>query len=732
MADERDSTPAAPEDSRRAQRDFRLGGLANSVLERIQQNLVRNMAVFVAVITLLVGLAVVAQYATTNRPDPGTGISLSDALDQLDNGFVEQARESAIEVRRGGKLTADELGGPAYVLGVAMLHDAERESKPSERRALYLLAASYLEEAAEAGFPAGRELHGKLLLGKAKFEAGDYSACLAPLQDASTLATDGAGEIHALLAEAYLRDSEPQLEKAHAHIKKYLADPNVDPLAREKALITGAEIQFQLKDADACRELLLQLPQDSRRAADALLMEGRLLLDEGDAAVGQSAEAVAKYRAARDAFVAAEGRNPANIELVRKARFLIGLADQRLGEYEQALQRFTRAHRSGYSTAEGMAAGFEAAEVLRALGRHEEAIESYGDVLRQALDMPVYSNSWIPLSVLKERSESAFKDYFDRSDFARAIQLANALAPLLSIQRALELQAQAHSAEAEQIQQSLDRSGTTDRTRLERGLAAWRKAAALYDELAAQRFATRQFPDLLWQSAQAYLKGHDYDRAARLLRRYIRNQLRRYHPPALTALGQANLAIGKPEEALESLTECIDFFPRDPHVYRARLLAAEANAELGQLERARQLLVDNLENGELTPRSPDWRESLYALGRIRYREALIAETNSRLQGVDKARGPGLTALEESQRLFRDSLARLSEAVKRDELAEEQTVSSETIEAKYFIAESHRQAAKFPLRRLPFVSIETIRSKLNGEIQQELGAAAAAYEDLQKS
>jgi TolA-binding protein len=739
MAEDRYSLPAAQEQRPGNRRGRALRCLTHDLLERLQRNVFRSMSVFLVAVTVIIGLAVAAQYLPTNRQVTERSITLSDALAQLNAGFVEQARETAVELRRGEALAEEELGGPAYVLGVAMVYDAAQRTRPNERRSLYLLAARYLEEAEQLGYPEGREGHGRLLLGKARFETGHFSASFAPLHDALALATDDTAEIHRLLAEAYLRDSTPDLAKALEHIQRYLADSAVDESSHEGALLTAAEIQFQLKDVAGCREILAQLPEDSRSRAHALLMDGRMLMDEGDEILASSSEdaeerSIAKYRTAQEAFTSAQARNPGNVELVRKAQYLLGLAYSKLGEDEEAERRFTRTHRSSYETSEGLAAGFEAAEVLRLLARYDEAIEAYGDVLRQALDMPVYSNPWLPFAALRDRSELAFQDFFDRGDFERAIRMANALSPLLSMERALELQAQAHGAEARKIQLELDEATFADATRLEESQAAWRRAAALYEELSVQRFATRQYPDLLWKSAQGYLNGHDYGRAARLLRAYLHNQVRRFHPPALTALGKANLASGLLEKAIEPLMECIEFFPRDPHVYQARLLAAEANVELGKLEQAKQLLVVNLENGELTPCSPDWRDSLYALGRIYYREGMETETDSRLKLVDsdqpEEREVGIKSLEQAQRLFRESVSRLSEAVKRDELGGRDQNSPETLEARYFIAEAHRQIAKLPLRQLKIVSIETTRDQLNGEIQRDLSRSAEGYRTLQ--
>jgi tetratricopeptide (TPR) repeat protein len=245
--------------------------------------------------------------------------------------------------------------------------------------------------------------------------------------------------------------------------------------------------------------------------------------------------------------------------------------------------------------------------------------------------------------------------------------------------------------------------------------------------LSKLRFASRNYPEDLWRSADNYMKGHDFTRAVAYYKKFLDTQGRPARPPALTAIGQAMLALNKPAEALPWLEECIEFFPRDPHSYRARIIAAQAHRELSNPEQAKRLLQANLEHDALTPRALEWRESLFALGDLHFLEGMLLETQSRLDGVNsdsgEARKVGLKKLELAQASFREAIRRLSEAVQRVPDA------PQAIEARYQIAESHRHAAKLPRKRLPTVTIDTTRKRLNAEINRELAAAEAGYGDL---
>ena len=103
----------------------------------------------------------------------------------------------------------------------------------------------------------------------------------------------------------------------------------------------------------------------------------------------------------------------------------------------------------------------------------------------------------------------------------------------------------------------------------------------------------------------------------------------------MIGLGRSLLALNRIEQALEPFQECIEFHTKDPAVYTARLLGADAYLRLNKYQQARALLEDNLYHGELTPRSNEWRDSLFMLGRIDYEESNSAAMQTNLQAIDR-------------------------------------------------------------------------------------------------
>src|SRR5262249_9047932 len=129
-------------------------------------------------------------------------------------------------------------------------------------------------------------------------------------------------------------------------------------------------------------------------------------------------------------------------------------------------------------------------------------------------------------------------------------------------------------------------------------------------------FTSRAYTDDLWNAADCYLQGHDYKQAIDVLELYLKNETRRRRAAALLMLGQARLSLGETDKALPILQECIDAYATDPASYQARLVVAKSNLEKGELSQAEAMLRTNLESGKITPRSVEWRDSLFTLGSL--------------------------------------------------------------------------------------------------------------------
>jgi tetratricopeptide (TPR) repeat protein len=702
---------------------------------------------------------VVGLWLLTAGPAYPDDATLDLAMQALDGGDYEQARQMAEALRDGRLSPNDPLGAPAFLLGAAAAYEAE-DAWPADKEPLYLVAARYLEEARDLGFPPGRQGEGLYLLGRSLYLTGQMAASRLVLRQALEANPDERTEIHRLLAAAYLEDANPKLLEALEHNAICLADHTLPDEARHQGLIQRAEILLRLgKNAD-CLETLDQIPPEAERHVEAIVLRGRVLLHEAralnsaadgdaDAAADADADAAAdgdadagahahdhatkadeppavaddrarnvprairpphdahprrdlvrqKYHEAIETLRLAQGRDTLAVRASRKAMYLIGLCYLELGDARAALTQFARTRRKYVDTPEATAAGFQIAELSRRLGRDQEALAAYREALSMIDDVRQYSNPWISLDELRARLLQAYEHYRDAERFEICLQLTRLLYPVFSRARSAELTADTYRLWG---RSRLDRAGDLPLSRAEplrrEGRAQLRRAGRTFGRLAEYRVATRHHSDDLWDSAQCYLEGHGFQDAAEALQAYLKSRPGRGHPRALLNLGEALLAVGRIEEAIVALEECVEFHPRDAASFRARLVASRAYQEKGDLDKAQALLEKNLSGEFLTPDSREWRDSLFSLGELLHRTGRHDH----------------------------AIPRLEEAVAR------YPDSPQTIEARYLIADSYRRRAQRTGAKLSEDLIESVRLALREQIAESLRAALGQYEQAREA
>ena len=658
--------------------------------------------------------------------------SIDAALAALDAGDDAKARQLAAEVRSSRALSYEELGGPLYVLGVVMARDADQHLAIAEKQMLYALAARYFEESRSRGFPANRQGEGLWLLGSSLHHSGQIAKCIPILREALSNQSASKLEIHRLLADSYLQLSPPKLADALDHNRQFLAAPRLRSSDREAGILFEAEIYYVQDKRAECRATLERIPATSTLRGDALVLKARLLIREGDAARlpgGAGAdEATAKYQEAKESLQGLVGQQDIAATTIGKAQLLLGLCSSRLDDNRAAVAQFDRVRRAYFGRPESLAATMFQADLQRQANRPDEAMTLYRRVIQEAGPREVYRNPWLSLTELENALQASVEDFLNKKDYARALDLAKAIPPLVPRARSLELEARIQLAWADDLDsQAVLEVKLPSTVLLAEARAHRREAGAALEGLAKLRFVTRYYTDDLAHSAQSYLDGHGYEQAVRVYRELLQQSVRAREPEALCGLGEALLSLGQTDAALAALHQCRDTFPKHPATYRARLLIAAALEEQGKLAEARQLLTDNLYNYALTPQSTEWQDSLFALGNLLYREGLELETKSRAAGVDDTdpirKQAGLAILEQSYTTFFEAIRTLTEATER------YPVSEQVHQARYRIAEAYRHRSKWSRKKLGVVTIETTRISLNRQIQQELQSALDEYSRL---
>lgn len=646
--------------------------------------LVVAAACLLSVTTSVTAWVVLAGHARTQHK-----ASLEPALQALDRGEYDEARRLAKQYQLDAP--DDHTGGTDYVLGAATASQADASS--SELKAAHFLEASrLLEQARDRGFPAGRDADGLYWLGKSLFSSGQLAACRPTLREGLKLNPDHDAEIRYLLAEAYLADVKPNRALAEEENRLALAD-RASAEWRPKLQIQRARILLAQGQPAETLKILDQLPAPARQSGEALLVRGQVLAAEARLAAASAELKRQKYRQAIQTLRSAQEAAGLGSDVTRKAMYLVGLCLLESGDARAATPQFQRTARLFPHTAEAADSAFQEAELLRNIGSRD-ALPPYGKLLRWA-DVENYVNPWITLNELQEKMLAVYQDYFQRQDFAASLELARAFHPLFPKARAAELAAETEMAWGRALLAKAEADAAGGEALRRDARSHFREAGRHYADLARALTTHRRYPEELWNSAQAYLEGRDYQHGAEMLDQYLKNETRRRNAQAMTSMGEALLAQGQFDGALKVLTSCMELHPRDASAFRARLDAAKVYVEQAQPAGAEALLRENLQADLLTPASAEWCESLFDLASLLY-----------------------------------SAGRYDEAIPRlDEAAERYPQSPRAVETRYLAADACRQRGLQIQQGLERIKVESTRIEQSRQATDYLLSALNRLEQL---
>ncbi len=654
-----------------------------------------------AALALVLGVVLGVAFLSEKEEKP---VTLKEAFETLDAGLNNEAYEMGKKLQDAENLPNDSYGAPAFIMGAALAYEAD-QSFAAEKKAYYLLSARYLEQARDMGLPPDRAGEGLHQLGRALFLSGQVPASRPVLEEALEGAPRHRSEILWMLTEACLNDANPQYDQALAWNDKYLADRVLRPADRCRGQLQRARILLGLGRNEECLATLQEIPKEANDQAEALVIKAGVIMataDEMLAGEGVTPEqreaAKGKYDEAIEVLRAAQGRDTLSTQASRKAMFLTAECLRRKGDFNRALDQFSHAARANPDTPESLAADFESAELLRTMGDHKEALAAYIRSLSQVGNTDDYNNPWIPLDDLQRRAAQAFEFYLKGDAFETALLLAASMDLLLPEFRVTELEARCRALWGRNL---LATSQTLESESFAAQQAAGRehlrRAGEAYARLAKLRIVTKSYTEDLWQSAQCYLEGHDYVHAVEAIQEYLNNDAEQRRPQALVDLGDAQLNLGRMDGALAAFEECIEFHPRDAAAYRARLGASQAHAEKGEMEQAESLLEENL-TGYLAPDSIEWRDSLFAMGRLCHRQGRFA----------------------------DAAQRLEEAVHR------YPDCDQTLPAYYLLAECNRASATILRKQIDSDLVESVRKANLRKVYDHLTKAGEYYAFVQQA
>jgi tetratricopeptide (TPR) repeat protein len=645
-----------------------------------------------------------------------------------------------------------------FLIGVGKVAQSDKEEDLRKRREILYDAVPYLESARNAGFPPGRHTQGNRILGEALFQLGRYNEAIATLRTAIDRDPTLRRVLTPLLAEAHLKADSPQDEEGLATISKLLSDPTLPPQQRWRGEVIQLRALLKLKkwkeisdlanrilQSAPTGDLLQQAPETEYRNQVTLLRAAAIVAEASDHFGNEPAENPEDIdRLFPQLTEAMQQLNELQREstpmIASRAGLWSAKASLIRGLIDEALSKLTTVRLQRPFGAAAIIAGLEELELLAMHGRGDEMLQTIRFVIREIGDAEGFDPGTVTFNEFQQRVAGAIKLLRQNGKYENAIDVARSLYPVIDASEALTQEGIAYREWAiATIAEGTNLQGEVARNASSLARSRYRAAGDAFEQAAQLQFNTEAYLGTQWDAIDAYQKGRHFAQSVQLLEPYLRYEERRRQPRGLVAFGRALLAEDQIERAIHTLTTCVVEFPRDPLRYDARLLAALAYAEKGDLDNARTLLNDNLQDGELTPQSPAWQDSLFTLGELLYKRAdrnhlLAAKADPQKQ---------FEMLRDNQPIADEAVRVLEQAVERywpveppaDDLADasfNEEAARRAEAAAYLAARAHLLKSRWPrLQAESSEILEAAKRTLRTQAEQELQSALNAFIRLRR-
>lgn len=591
----------------------------------------RRWIILAGAVSVLV-TAGITTYLLLTREPPITAKSILQALADEDYAKVKALADKAVD---SGKVDDEAYRAAMFALGVWHSQEGDRASG-TERSREYALSAAYLSAVGTGGFPPGWEAKGRFLLGRSLHFSNRFSESRVELREAAGLDSEYRPRVLWLLAESFLLDRQPNLEEALRYNGEFLDIPTLSVESRNAAYRRRAEILLEMRRPAEAADALSRLSPKAAQTPESELLRAQVSILEAELLEPlDGPEKQAKYRSklaeAREILGGVEKQALADDAILAQASYLRSRCAELAGDIDEALTGYEKTWIRFAGRPEAWAARFRMAQLNRRLGRVEQTVDGLRGVLSEVPDAAAFVNRWVSLNEVRDETGATLRQYLNQGEFAACLRLTDSMSPVFADSEIHAFRAEIHRDWGRHlVNQAEGRPPGKAEGLLQEARLHFRLAGDEYTRLAKTRAATKAYSEDLWDAADNYLAGWSFSRASRVLREYLRNEAKRRNSVALLRLGECLLAMGRLDEALLVLNECMEFHAKDAASYEARLLAAHVYQEKGDFAQAESVLLQNL-SGALAPSSREWRASLFALGHLYYEEGKDAEAVPRLE-----------------------------------------------------------------------------------------------------
>lgn len=312
----------------------------------------------------------------------------------------------------------------------------------------------------------------------------------------------------------------------------------------------------------------------------------------------------------------------------REAILLQGVCYEEMGEFTKARDMYREIVKQYPASSEAIAGEFFRAELLRRQGRFETALAGYDRAAKRLRQIEIYVNPWLTRNEIRNRIAQSVESLFELKEFHEAFQMLAVFEGIVPPKDDAAMKADGYERWARVLRQQANASSfekreqyTDEMRKKYRSSGRWFKTLSQIDE------ESPNLVEYLWKSAENYRLGKDYVRAIPMYRAYLKNELTYRQAETLATLGQLYFDLDLLDQSVETFDQFFEEYPRHPLVYRARLVKSYAHFELGETSQALVLLLENL-SGVLAPQAAEYRDSIYALGRLYY------ESGDRLKAIE--------------------------------------------------------------------------------------------------
>jgi tetratricopeptide (TPR) repeat protein len=704
----------------------------SSNLRRLRAFLPWQYLILIAAATIIlpVGLAYMLR-----QPEAVPETDFQTALRFLDEHRERSARKSALAApnQRGGGNEGNELlvsarrlalaleekgyqdrkfpGGIAFVLGICAFRDAIAFDDVG-RDQRFLKAASYLRDVERESIPDERRPEWAFAAGISLYRIGRADEAQPLLKEAVETFPSDVNEAGLLLTQVYMDGrSRQNMEQALDLNSKLIANSTLSPDDRDTAWLQRAQILLALDRRDESELALKEVSSDGDRSTGSRILQAQTKMADG------------KYQEAIELLkpLAAEGLQRV---YAAQATYLMGVCAEQLGELENAVAFYQRTGDRFGQSHEALAARLGAATALRKLGRNEEALESYAQVLRSVSRPKSFRNRWLSLRKLHETVVEAWNAWMEHHFFEEAIALSDMMSPAIPREQAIEFLARANQRWAQHLEGEFVRLSSDRQAEQREALQLrWRLAGQAYARLAENCRSTVDYHNALWTSAEDFVKGHDFANAIENLNRFIDNRLSNLLPLALVRRGQCYMNLERLDDALRDFQDAISNNPTDPVAFQARFLIGQCHLERHEIGQAEMSWRKILDSHDLTPDAIEWRTALYSLSKLLYDTADQARRQSKQ--VELA-GQNVNIEQQAAVMtrFDDAILRL------EEFRDRYPKASESIEVRFLLAEALQKSAEFPALRWKNAETDNARNEFRRQMQERLERAIRELQQLQ--